>query len=71
MQLFYGITIYSNLLVICINVFVSSIPTYEISAFDTSFPSWRSLFGTNLFDQLDKVWESPAYGKKSLKIAKG
>ena len=71
MQLFYGITIYSNLLVICINVFVSSIPTYEISAFDTSFPPWRSLFGTNLFDQLDKVWESPAYGKKSLKITKG
>jgi hypothetical protein len=35
--------------------------TYEISVFDTSFQPWRGVFDTNLFDQLDKVWECPAY----------
>jgi hypothetical protein len=37
------------------------ISTYEISAFNTSFQPWRGVFGTHLFDKLDKVWESPAY----------
>jgi hypothetical protein len=32
--------------------------TYEISAFDTP---WRGVFGTHLFDKLDKVRENPAY----------
>ena len=43
----------------------------KISEFDTSFPPWRNVFGTNLVDQFDKVWESPAYEKKSLKTTKG
>jgi hypothetical protein len=33
----------------------------QISAIDLSFPPWRGVFSTNLFDQLDKVWECLAY----------
>jgi len=32
-----------------------------MSAVNISFPPWRGVFSTKLFDQLDKVWECPAY----------
>jgi hypothetical protein len=36
-------------------------PLIQISAIDLSFPPWQGVFSTNLFDQLDKVWECLAY----------